>query len=168
MTDDRARTPVRGVPGRLASRDTGDDLRSLERDVAVLSESISQRLERGIESFARLTQRVEIVERVADGASTVATIAAAPKPFPLWKILPVILTVLVLSGSIVTSLARIPGREELDAVREQAAIAHREDEAEIVALQKEAIALRLELRALRESLTEQASQIVKLSVARRK
>lgn len=149
MTADR-RTPPPGVPirvqadpraatSRLAPRDTTDVVRDLQRDLenlgdrlgrdlAQLAERIDARLANGAEAFTRFDERVAVAlerAREADArseeAKDLARKAGEVRPIPWLRVIPVVLSVLALAGTVLVSMDRKPSREDLRAVQLESA-----------------------------------------------
>lgn len=146
MSDDRRHAPPPGVPIRIPAaetrtattrvppRDTLELVRDVQRDVeglgervgrdlAQLAERIDARLANGAEAFTRFDERVAVAlerareaDRRAEEAKEIARAAAAAKPIPWLRVVPIITSILVLAGTVVVSMDRKPGREELDAL----------------------------------------------------
>lgn len=167
MADDRPRTP-RPVP-RIPPRDTDDVMRDAVRDFARDLEAvqerfdndlsgavqrISDRLERGVESFTRLDERVTQAEHTAKAANDVALRAAAVKPIPWVRVVPILLVLLTGFAGVVATMARTPSRDFVDDRIAGALSQARALEGQLVELQKQLIELRGHLTLVQTTLAD--------------
>jgi hypothetical protein len=122
---------ARAGSARLPPRDTQDAvrdaIRDLERDVERLGERVTNdlgrlverldlRLGSGSDTMTRLDERVGVVERAAAAAAEVARQASAPARVPWLRVIPIVLSALVLAATVVVTMDRKVGRGDLDAV----------------------------------------------------
>lgn len=161
MAEDRPRTPRPAL--RIPPRDTQDMLRDMGRDLDAVQERfandlsgavqrISDRLERGVESFTRLDERVTQAEQTAKAANEVAVRAAAVKPIPWVRVIPILITLLAGFAAVVATMARTPSRDDVEERFAEAVGQARALEAELVELKESLIELRGQLAVAQTNL----------------
>lgn len=140
----------------------------MARDLRSLAESTSHKLNAGAESFTLLRKAVADAEATAKAANAVALAAAAVKPIPWVRVIPICLVLLSGFAGVVATMARTPSRE---LVEERAAALEaelRSREAEIVAAQKELIEIGAALKSQGEVASRRLDALEQATRAARK
>lgn len=142
MTDG-PRTPPLGVGPRAATavsrpppRDTSGELQKLVSEVNDLATQIDSRLSIGVERFATLEEKV----RAAQSEAAKAMEATRPQRLEWSRVVPIVASLLGLLVTVVVTMDRKVGRDQLEQVADRA-------EARAAGLERDVASLRAEVAA---------------------
>jgi hypothetical protein len=149
-------------------RDTLEYARDVARDLRSLAESTTHRLNAGAESFTLLRKAVADAEATAKAANAVALEAAAVKPIPWTRVIPICLVLLSGFAGVVATMARTPSRDLVEGHAAALEAGLRSLEAEIVAAQKSLIETNAAVKLLGEVASRRLDVLEQAARATRK